>query len=125
MIGGISYFHAYAYDLLATNERIMAATCDAAIDGAAAAGRSQKVTYLSSSMVFESTDHVAVRRGPGAADPPAAVVATASRSWRSSTSPGPRGTSTRLPYTIVPPVQLRRRRREAGPSATSRSPAAT
>lgn len=30
MIGGISYFHAYAYDLLATNERIMAATCDAA-----------------------------------------------------------------------------------------------
>ena len=25
MIGGISYFHAYAYDLLATNERIIAA----------------------------------------------------------------------------------------------------
>jgi nucleoside-diphosphate-sugar epimerase len=24
MIGGISYFHAYAYDLLATNERIIA-----------------------------------------------------------------------------------------------------
>ncbi len=24
MIGGISYFHTYAYDLLATNERIMA-----------------------------------------------------------------------------------------------------
>ena len=31
MIGGISYFHAYAYDLLATNERIMAASCDAAL----------------------------------------------------------------------------------------------
>ena len=31
MIGGISYFHTYAYDLLATNERIIAATCDAAI----------------------------------------------------------------------------------------------
>ena len=54
MIGGISYFHAYAYDLLATNERIMAATCDAAI-AALRAGRLQKVTYLSSSMVFEST----------------------------------------------------------------------
>src|SRR5262245_48594989 len=27
MIGGISYFHAYAYDLLATNERITAAAC--------------------------------------------------------------------------------------------------
>lgn len=55
MIGGISYFHAYAYDLLATNERIMAASCDAAIK-AVEAGRLQKVTYLSSSMVFESTD---------------------------------------------------------------------
>jgi nucleoside-diphosphate-sugar epimerase len=55
MIGGISYFHAYAYDLLATNERIMAASCDAAIR-AAEGGRLQKVTYMSSSMVFESTD---------------------------------------------------------------------
>jgi UDP-glucose 4-epimerase len=55
MIGGISYFHTYAYDLLATNERIMASSCDAAIE-AMKAGRLQKVTYLSSSMVFESTD---------------------------------------------------------------------
>ena len=31
-IGGISYFHSYAYDLLADNERIMANTCDAAIE---------------------------------------------------------------------------------------------
>jgi nucleoside-diphosphate-sugar epimerase len=54
MIGGISYFHAYAYDLLATNERIIAASCDAAIR-AAREGKLQKVTYLSSSMVFEST----------------------------------------------------------------------
>src|SRR4030081_3733881 len=53
MIGGISYFHAYAYDLLATNERIMAASCDAAIK-AFNDGRLQKVTYVSSSMVFES-----------------------------------------------------------------------
>ena len=55
LIGGISYFHAYAYDLLATNERIMAASCDAAI-AAHRAGRLQKVTYMSSSMVFESAD---------------------------------------------------------------------
>lgn len=55
LIGGISYFHAYAYDLLATNERIIASSCDAAIK-AHAEGRLQKVTYLSSSMVFESTD---------------------------------------------------------------------
>jgi UDP-glucose 4-epimerase len=56
LIGGISYFHTYPYDLLATNERIIAATCDAAIK-VLAAGRLRKVTYLSSSMVFESTDH--------------------------------------------------------------------
>jgi UDP-glucose 4-epimerase len=53
MIGGISYFHSYAYDLLATNERIIAASCDAAIR-AFGNGPLQKVTYMSSSMVFES-----------------------------------------------------------------------
>jgi nucleoside-diphosphate-sugar epimerase len=53
MIGGISYFHTYAYDLLATNERIIASSCDAAVS-AFRNGRLKKVTYLSSSMVFES-----------------------------------------------------------------------
>src|SRR3954447_9804250 len=62
MIGGISYFHAFAYDLLATNERIIAATCDAAIE-AHQQGKLEKVTYLSSSMVFESTDHWPSREG--------------------------------------------------------------
>ena len=56
LIGGISYFHAYAYDLLAANERIMAAQCDAAI-AAHREGTLKKVTYLSSSMVYESTEH--------------------------------------------------------------------
>jgi UDP-glucose 4-epimerase len=55
MIGGISYFHTYPYDLLATNERIIAASCDAAI-AAHRQGRLRKVTYVSSSMVFESAD---------------------------------------------------------------------
>jgi UDP-glucose 4-epimerase len=55
LIGGISYFHAYAYDLLAQNERIMASSCDAAIH-AHREGKLQKVLYMSSSMVFESTD---------------------------------------------------------------------
>lgn len=56
MIGGISYFHTYAYDLLATNERIIASTCDAAIK-VFPKGKLKKVTYLSSSMVYESTTH--------------------------------------------------------------------
>lgn len=54
LIGGITYFHTYQYDLLATNERIIASSCDAAIR-AWNAGTLKKVTYLSSSMVFEST----------------------------------------------------------------------
>lgn len=55
MIGGISYFHTYAYDLLATNERITASSCDAAIR-AHRDGSLEKVTYLSSSMVFEGAN---------------------------------------------------------------------
>ena len=54
-IGGISYFHAYAYDLISTNERILSSTCDAAIK-AHRQGRLEKVTYLSSSMVYESAE---------------------------------------------------------------------
>ncbi len=54
MIGGISYFHEYAYDLLAENERILAATFDAALDSFKR-GRVKKINVLSSSMVYEST----------------------------------------------------------------------
>jgi nucleoside-diphosphate-sugar epimerase len=53
MIGGITYFHEYAYQLLAENERITAAAFDAAV-GAFAAGTLEKITVMSSSMVFEN-----------------------------------------------------------------------
>ncbi len=69
MIGGISYFHTYAYDLLATNERIIASTCDAAIR-VFPKGKLKKVTYLSSSMVFESTTHWPSIEGDERAVPP-------------------------------------------------------
>src|SRR5437016_4503578 len=62
MIGGISYFHTYAYDLLATNERVIASSCDAAIRAFRDA-RLQKVTYISSSMVFESATSWPSREG--------------------------------------------------------------
>jgi nucleoside-diphosphate-sugar epimerase len=52
-IGGISYFHEYAYDLLAENERITAAAFDAAIH-AHRHHHLKKITVLSSSMVFEN-----------------------------------------------------------------------
>ena len=54
MIGGISYFHKFAYDLLATNERILAQTFDAAIAGHKK-GYLERIIVLSSSMVFEET----------------------------------------------------------------------
>ena len=69
MIGGISYFHTFAYDLLATNERIIASTCDAAIR-AHRQGRLTKVTYLSSSMVFESTSSWPSKEGDQLTSPP-------------------------------------------------------
>jgi len=62
MIGGISYFHNYAYDLLATNERIIASTCDASIE-VMKLKKLKKVTYISSSMVYESTDFWPSREG--------------------------------------------------------------
>ncbi|BCB82018.1 NAD(P)-dependent oxidoreductase [Phytohabitans flavus] len=101
MIGGISYFHAYAYDLLATNERIMAASCDAAI-AAHRDGRLSKVTYMSSSMVFESTTHWPSAEGDERQVPPPlssygfqklAVEYYARAAWEQY----------KLPYTIVRP----------------------
>lgn len=101
LIGGISYFHAYAYDLLAQNERIMASSCDAAIR-ANRQGNLQKVTYMSSSMVFESTEHWPSVEGDEREVPPPlssygfqklAVEYFAKAAWDQY----------RLPYTIVRP----------------------
>jgi nucleoside-diphosphate-sugar epimerase len=55
MIGGISYFHEFAYDLLAENERITAAAFDAAV-WAFKNKHLKKIVVMSSSMVYESTD---------------------------------------------------------------------
>jgi hypothetical protein len=69
MIGGISYFHEFAYDLIAENERITAASFDAAI----AAHRDsllRKITVLSSSMVFESATVFPTPEGAQSTCPP-------------------------------------------------------
>lgn len=101
LIGGISYFHTYPYDLLAANERIIASTCDAAIS-ALRDGTLEKVTYLSSSMVFESTDRWPSEEGDERAVPPPlssygfqklAVEYFARAAWDQY----------RLPYTILRP----------------------
>jgi nucleoside-diphosphate-sugar epimerase len=69
MIGGISYFHTFAYDLLAENERVLAATFDAAIRSFKA-GRLQKITVISSSMVFESATAFPTPEGEQLRAPP-------------------------------------------------------
>ncbi len=69
MIGGITYFHTYAYDLLAENERITAATFDAAI-WAHQKKHLQKINVLSSSMVYECTSTYPSREGEERQCPP-------------------------------------------------------
>ncbi len=69
MIGGISYFHEFAYDLLAENERIMASTFDAAI-WAFKHKRLKKINVLSSSMVYECATDFPTREGVQRACPP-------------------------------------------------------
>ncbi|MDR2999672.1 MAG: NAD(P)-dependent oxidoreductase [Fibromonadaceae bacterium] len=69
MIGGISYFHEQAYELLAENERILASTFDAAI-WANKNHRLQKINVLSSSMVFESTTEFPSKEGDQRKCPP-------------------------------------------------------
>ena len=55
MIGGISYFHDYAYDLLSENEKIISTTTDVAIE-CQKNHKLKRTVFLSSSMVFESSD---------------------------------------------------------------------
>jgi len=102
LIGGISYFHTYAYDLLAQNERIIASSVDAAIAAKKAGSPLEKVTYMSSSMVFESTDRWPSKEGDERLVPPPlssygfqklAVEYFARAAWDQY----------RLPYTILRP----------------------
>lgn len=68
-IGGISYFHRYAYDLLAENERTVAATFDAAIK-LHKAGTLRRIVVVSSSMVFENATRFPTPEGHERECPP-------------------------------------------------------
>jgi nucleoside-diphosphate-sugar epimerase len=69
MIGGISYFHEFAYDLLAENERILASTFDAAI-AANREGHLERIVVVSSSMVYESATTFPTPEGAQLTSPP-------------------------------------------------------
>src|ERR1700757_5150242 len=101
MIGGISYFHEFAYDLLAENERICAATFDAAISSYKL-GRLQRITVMSSSMVFESANVFPTPEGAQLTSPP---PRSTYGFQKLATEYFARGAHEqyRLPYTIVRP----------------------
>lgn len=101
MIGGISYFHAFAYDLLAENERLTGAIFDASIR-AFQAGTLKKINVVSSSMVFENATVWPTPEGHERACPPPfstygfqklATEYYAQGAWEQY----------RLPYTILRP----------------------
>lgn len=101
LIGGISYFHELAYDLIAQNERITASAFDAAI-WAHQKKKLKKIVVLSSSMVYESTNIYPTPEGAQLTSPPPlstygfqklATEYFAKGAWEQY----------KLPYTIVRP----------------------
>lgn len=107
MIGGISYFHEFAYDLLAENERIIASTFDAAIDAfrrgrPGRRSRLERIVVVSSSMVYESTSVFPTPEGAQLSSPP--PVSTYGFQ-KLATEYYARGATEQygLPYTIVRP----------------------
>ena len=70
MIGGISYFHEFAYDLLAENERILASTFDARDLGAPRRPPRADHRRESSSMVYESATVFPTPEGAQLTSPP-------------------------------------------------------
>jgi nucleoside-diphosphate-sugar epimerase len=116
MIGGISYFHEFAYDLLAENERILAATFDAAVR-AFKQGHLQKINVLSSSMVFESATIFPTPEGAQLESPPP-VSTYGFQKLASEYFARGAWEQYRLPYTIIRPFNCvgigeRRARRDA------------
>lgn len=98
MVGGIGYFHEFAFDLLAENERILAATFRAALS----VRPRPRVVVISSSMVYESTVEYPTPEGAELRCPPPAssygfqklaCEYFARAAWEQY----------RLPYTIIRP----------------------
>lgn len=101
MIGGISYFHEFAYDLLAENERILASTFDAAI-AAHRDGHLQRIVVVSSSMVYESATEFPTPEGAQLTSPPP-ISTYGFQKLASEYFAKGAWDQYRLPYTIVRP----------------------
>ena len=117
MIGGISYFHAYAYDLLATNERIMAASCDAAIAAHRERPAAEGHLPVARRWCSSRPTHWPPTEGDERRSPAAAVVLRLPEARRRVLRPGGLGPVPAAVHDRAP-VQLRRHRR--GPGARRR-----
>ena len=120
MIGGISYFHEFAYDLLAENERILASTFEAAI-AAHRPARLERIVVLSSSMVFESTTVFPTPEGAERTSPAADLDVRLPEARVRVLRRAARWEQYQLPYTILRPFNCVGHRRAAGASATRTS----
>jgi nucleoside-diphosphate-sugar epimerase len=100
-IGGIGYFHQYAYDLLSENERITASTFDAAIH-AFKRRQLKRIIVISSSMVYESATVWPTPEGHQRACPPPASTYGFQKLAVEYFTQGARE-QYGLPYTIVRP----------------------
>ncbi|HYD41267.1 MAG TPA: NAD(P)-dependent oxidoreductase [Anaeromyxobacter sp.] len=120
MVGGIAYFHAFPYDLLAENDRITAATFDAAI-WAHQHRRLRKIDVLSSSMVYEQAEELPAREGLERRCPPPRSTYGFQKLACEYYAQGARE-QYGLPYTIVRPFNCvgvgERRARAAGESTS-------
>ncbi len=101
MIGGISYFHEFAFDLLAENETILASTFRAAIE-AHQTGHLARIVVISSSMVYESTTVFPTSEGAQLTSPPPASTYGFQKLASEYFAKGARQQHG-LPYTIVRP----------------------
>jgi len=104
IIGGISLFHEYAYDLLAENERILASSFDAAV-WAFENKNLKKINVISSSMVFENTSLYPTPEGEQLRCPPPSSTYGFQKLASEYFARGA-WEQYRLPYTIIRPFNV-------------------
>ena len=101
LVGRSASLHELAYDLLAENERIMAATFDAAIDAYLDA-HLERIVVLSSTMVYESATEFPTPEGAQLTSPPPASTYGLQKLASEYFALGA-WEQYRLPYTILRP----------------------